>query len=583
MRYGLRRQMLPLFAIAILSCAGSDEGSQVLLRVGEQGITLGEFQRSYHEMLALEPEVRADSSAARRYLKDYMSKTLLEQIAADSVEWTPLFEHRVQSYLEVLMVRAMNHDAYAYQGHLTDDELRKIYERARTVYHYRALPCPSREDAMQKLLNVREGARFNMMADRILGRGDGGDMGWQTILEAPESIIDVLDELGPEEVGGPVETGGQFFLLQLVEKAENPTLRPFDEVSQMLRFNIYKDRGGTLKRHFMAELLRKYRYEMRMAEIIWMTEFLREETGGLERTFDPDTLESGPGGTVTAPKEGGGVPWTESPFTEEEKGRILATTSVDTISAALFLDHMLTKLFFTWPSFERPEHVTGPLRELVIQRLSPHEARARGYDQDPDLQWKIKKRRGLVHTRQLILQKIRPQVLPTTEDVFAYYQEFGPKTDDPEMRRYIMVIVTNDELAERAREILLREPNPEQAYQEIKALDPDASWLGARGFTVVEDQASGVIDQRVFQLRPGQVTESTPVGDRVAVARLETIHRPMRQSFEEVFEDLRRALTQGRIDSLMNVYLDERRSITPVVVDEAVFRQIRFERPPAES
>ena len=58
---------------------------------------LGEIQRAFDETRQLGGEYGEDSLSARRFLDDYISKTLMEQMAADSIPWTPILAHRVES------------------------------------------------------------------------------------------------------------------------------------------------------------------------------------------------------------------------------------------------------------------------------------------------------------------------------------------------------------------------------------------------------------------------------------------------------------------------------------------------------
>jgi len=455
----------------VLGCGGGQEADPVLTRVGEREIRLSEFQRAFDEAVTRGGAWRPDSSSARRFLDEYIAKTLLEQIATDSLNWTPLLEHRAVSYLESMMIQKMREDVYGHAARFTDEELRRIYEMGRTTYRYRAIPFETQEEARSKLNNIRQGAVFAKVADHLLGQGDGGMVGWKSVIEAPKSIIDALSELEPSEVTGPVETGGAFYLLQLVEKAENPSLPPFEQVKDGLRIQLAQDQGGTLMRRFQRHLLQKYRYQAKMAEVLWVQEFLREETRGIPRQFQPEGQY-----TTEAPA------WTECPMNEEEGNRILATTTVDTIRAILFLDHLMTKPSFTWPLFEETEDVNELLEELVLQRLEAVEAWERHYDQDPDLQWRAQKRRHLILVRQFVIQHIRPLIRPSVAEARDWYDRQLP--------------------------------------------------------TYRRDHA-----------------------------------------FEDVVGEIRGEIAEARVDSVLNVYIPERRAITPVETDEDVFQRVQYRSP----
>ncbi|MBD3236100.1 MAG: hypothetical protein GF330_05310, partial [Candidatus Eisenbacteria bacterium] len=232
-------------ALLLLTACGSEpDAPPVVAVVGDQEITLAELQRAFDDVTDAGEQYGRDSLSARRFLKDYIDKTLLEQLAADSIPWLPIFAHRVDSYIETQMVQQLRADTYGKATDISEDDLREVYEKAKTRYHYRMIPFPSQAEAQRTLHVIREGAHFPKVAERVTGRPDGGDMGWQTSLEAPESIIHALASLEPGDVAGPIEYGPAYYLLQLIDAEPNPDRPPFEEVRDGLRLALIQERGG---------------------------------------------------------------------------------------------------------------------------------------------------------------------------------------------------------------------------------------------------------------------------------------------------------------------------------------------------
>lgn len=568
-----------LVAVSLLIVSSCTEESEVsspaVVVVGEQSITLEELQRAFDGAATRGEEYHRDSLSARQFLKDYIDKTLLEQIAADSIPWLPIFAHRVESFLESHMVQKLRQDTYGEAVDIGEDDLRAVYDRAETRYHYRMIPFPSEAEALRTLHVIREGAHFVKVAERVTGQSDGGDMGWQSSLEAPEAIIAALAKMSPGDVSAAIEHGLTFYLLQLLEKEPNPDRPSFDEVRGGLRMRLIQERGGRLLAQFHRHLFEKYRFQPRMDQVLWMTGFLREETRDVQREVSMEDMR-GPDGQLTGelPSE---RPWTENPLAEEDWDRILATTTVDTISAILLLDHLANKLTFTWPTFETPDDVMALIRELVRSRLERAEAWDLGYDKDPELVWRAQKQRGLVHTRQFYLRKVRAVTRASMEEAREWYE--AQAEEMPGRRRYVLYVVADWDAALAAREVLAREADPARAFTEIQRIDADATWLGENGLTVSEDRVSNPMDRQIFRLELGGITDPVPVGNRFGVARVEEIEPVRTVPFERVAEPIIEQLSQARADSLLNVYISERRAVTPIEIREEIFAQLRWEPP----
>jgi len=564
--------LLCVAVLALLAGCG-EEADPVLAEVGDQQIPLSEFQRAFDEILRGDAGYRPDSSSARRFLQTYIDKTLLEQIATDSIPWTPLLEHRATAILENNMVRELRRRVIHEPATPSEEQLREVYAKADTRYHYRAILFPAEAEARATLRTIREGAAFEKVAEHMMDQAGGSDMGWQTILSVPEAFVDALAELGPGEVSEPVFADGRFYLLQLVERAPNSDLEPFAELRPELERKTLIERGGKLQHDFQQELLDKYQYKPQMANVIWLTHLFKEKTAHIPRRYRP---ARNPDGSVSAEPRGDAIPWETCPIPEEDQARTIATSLVDTVSAVLVLDHLMEKLQHTWPTFDSPSDVLHLTRELMLDRLERAEAWARGLNQDPDLFWEARKRRNLILTRQFYLRKIRSRARPSVEEARRYFENHPAEFRQPAQRRCIQVLLPTWDEALAAQGILQSTPAPAVALSAVRARFPGARIGTPEGVLLQAGNFRNQVERQVFEMQAGEVTDPYPLEGGFIVVRVEEAVDGQLPSFESVAEDIMDQLGSETADSLFKDVLRRRKEATPITIDEDVFRQVRF-------
>ncbi len=570
-----------LLAASLFGCGSEREPAReasgpamdpVLARVGDREILLSEFQQAFENAQQEDERHAPDSTSARSFLDDMISRALMDQVARDSVSWNPLLEHRASSHTENLMVHKMRYEAYGYAGEVSDSLVEYAHELARTEYRYRALLFATEAEAQRWSQALRSGTTFDEAARQLLGSGEDGDQGWRSTYNAPLIVIELVRTLAPGEIGGPVEARNEWYLVQAVDQRPNENTYPLEQTARPLRLRITQDRAARPAREYREGILEKYRYTPDLESVEWFNAFFYEATQSVPRSSDL-RLSPGesPGNVIPAD-------WSTCPLNEQEQRRILATTTVDTIHAILLLDHFISQPSFSWPRFDKIDDTIVQLEALVMDRLERVEAWERGYDQHPEIQEASRQRRELIRARQLMQRIIRPRSRPTMEQTQAWYEQRILEQGRAEQRDYALVTFATAEDAERARPLLRGDRDMRETMTLIQRIDPSAALESGAGLSVTQRPDMSAMEEELFKLRLHEVTSPLPKGARFALARVDRIvpgqgDRP----FEEVAEEVHREYSALRADSLLAQYIEQRRQVTEISIHEDVFKRVNFD------
>jgi peptidyl-prolyl cis-trans isomerase SurA len=123
-----------------------------------------------------------------------------------------------------------------------------------------------RKSAAKLIELARTGRSFTELAkahsDDAGTKADGGDLGWI----GPGMLLDPLDQvvagMDPGDLRGPIRTGRGFYVLELVERKQ-ADIRPFEEVKEQLRRQLYDQQVEKASQSWIKELRKKAHIDVR--------------------------------------------------------------------------------------------------------------------------------------------------------------------------------------------------------------------------------------------------------------------------------------------------------------------------------
>ncbi len=194
--------------------------------------------------------------------------------------------YRKQLKQQLLELKVVN-QAVRSRVSISDDEVRAYYaQTARQAtgdelqVHLRQImillpPAASEADvegrrklALQVVEQARGGGDFEALARKFgqdAASKSGGDLGWLARGDLPNELREVVSSMEASDVRGPVKTDRGFHIIQLVEKKEGG-VRPFDEVKEQVRRQLYEQQVDKGVQSWIKELRRKAHVEVRLQQ-----------------------------------------------------------------------------------------------------------------------------------------------------------------------------------------------------------------------------------------------------------------------------------------------------------------------------
>lgn len=573
--------VLMLGGMATLAACGADR-DPVVISVGSETVLRSQFEQAFWTAMERDSTLGPDQAGIDTFARDHARNLLIQLLAQESQpELEEGRQERLEEYREQLVVERLRSVEFGDAYTAKPQDLQAAYEKLSTRRKLRQIVFPTEADARETRRAILEGAAFAKVAqqrsldDRT--RDSGGELGWLIYTEVPPDHRDIVFSLAAGEITQPLSRGDQSVLYQVEEVTENHARGTLEAERAELERGIIVRQITSARKAYHQRLLDRYHFKPNPAEIAWLTVHMKNKTARATRgtaVLDEGTTRDGVVYTE------GRIPWEGPPLAVADTGRVVATFDPPDgrVLPIWVFDQLLAKPVPTWPTFDTTADVEELIQALVLERLEIREARARGYESLPEIQYQVKLREDDIRRRQFIRNAIRDPLRPTEDEVRAEYDRRLAEFSVPETRRFVAINLSSLEAARRAA-AMLAEGKSVADIQSSFAPGDSVRATGEAGTPPMTKGQSPLLDDVLFALPLGGVSSPVAVGTSFTVAKVIEIVPPVVKPFEEV----KVAIQVGIVDEREKVRLDEMIAEAekrwPVTIHSDALKDVRPTRP----
>ncbi|MBN1825151.1 MAG: peptidylprolyl isomerase [Candidatus Eisenbacteria bacterium] len=512
-------------ALLVFSCGGPKD--PVVAKVGDHGITLGDFNIAYKAITIFNRPPLVTYEDAEAFLQTLINKEILvTEAKSRGLDRDPLLQKARENWLMEQCIRTLFKEVAEADMQITLAEVEDYYRRARSQVRARQIlvgTLPAAEEIRRKL---EKGEDFAVLARANsideASRALGGELGVVDHGQLDPPLERAVFSLNPGEISEPVRTALGFHILQVQEKIE-PSMDDFEE-----------------QRHACAAELRSRRRNEN-----WST-YLAEVESRLDIRFNDENVHAF--NDALPPRENAQSSDWYQKMDDAFRARVLAEYAGGTWTVGEFLGQYGPDVGGLPFRSEDADMIYRVSEAAIVNKWNYDEAKRRGLDR-LDETIRAVDRKEQERLLELLHDDLVKDAVVPDEKVRELYEEQKAALIMPD-RAHLMIINTPDvEMAKEARDKLRRGVPFEEVSKEYNegALRELGGDMGMR---LRSNIAPELIPYAFGRLRPGQVSDVVPHRQGYFVAKLVALEREHPMTYEESEPELRGMLLAATQDSV---------------------------------
>lgn len=531
-----------LAALAVFSC--SRQG-KVLARVGDQQITLEEFEDVYRPMPGLVDSASLQENKTK--LLDQMVEQRLLVLAAleKGAAKDPQLLERFEEMKKNVLLGQLYKIEILDKAKPTESEIRSFYKRLGTEVKASHILVKTEAEAKDAKAKLKSGASFEELARQISqdpgSASQGGSLGWFGWGRMVDEFQRAAFALKPGEISEPVETGFGYHIIR-VDSVRKTELQPLDQMRERITQQLSSTKPRELTTKYLNALKKQAGIKIQEKTLAAIAAKQAPTAPGMPPTLprlSPEELK------LVLVKFNGGS-WTVDQFFDQ--ARRLMNGMVDLNNRAMF-DKQIEALLSN---------------EFLLKR-----AKARGLDRQPQVKRQMDRAWYDLLAGSVYGEEIPSKTEVTEEEARAYYRK---KTKEfyqsPRALIHIIVVKTRPEADEVYS--LLNGGADFATLARERSIDWTKSTGGALQILNPKDADNPEAAAKAFTMPLNQISRPFTCRDGYAVMKVSQREPGAQRTYDQVRNEIFSTLRQGKEETAFQELISELKKKYAVTVDQAL-------------
>ncbi|MCS6838408.1 MAG: peptidylprolyl isomerase [Bdellovibrionaceae bacterium] len=264
-----------VFGISLLIAGGfggaiaASKDDEVLARVGQVTVTVGEFNKKYEEVKS----VAVNPPTKEKFLEDYIRyKIGLQEAIKKKLDKDPIIQEHMQRELYKGLLERELSDRVA-KITISEKEMQEYYKRNPEIRSSHILieikpdSTPAqREEARKRALEIYEEVKkskrpfeelVKIYSDDILTKDRGGDLGFQSRATVLPNFYEAILGMKVGEIKGVIESPNGFHIVKVTDRRsyENSDKR-------QLKALVFDEKRAQILNEYFEKLKKEYKVEI---------------------------------------------------------------------------------------------------------------------------------------------------------------------------------------------------------------------------------------------------------------------------------------------------------------------------------
>ncbi len=542
--------------------APTGEPTDVVARIGDHAIDRATFEA---EFARSRPDTaKSELEARQEFMRSFVDRNLIAIAAREAgyFEADQNKEQLIQGYEDSILLNMIRDRLVNSKIVITPAEVDSFHARQATLFDVSQIIVATEAEAEAVKARLAAGEDFASLAREVSLDVRSADKGGQiepfTWGVTSLAFLETFATMKPGEIRGPLKSYAGYHIFQFHGLKPNPSFKPLSEERSFVEYRYRLFREMEAMNAYYTELAERHHFAPNWPAV--------NELAGRFRAAYTRALTENPG----ASREDQEAIAKRSIVLEDS----LLAEPVATWDFGRYLVNQVWQFVSQLPALaivdrRNPHFIVGDAANEFYRAAQAKEARALGYDQEPEVRSAVERKREEIAVTEFYNRVVREQQTFTEEEERAYYEQNPERfTVEPQVKLACLQYQADAEAA-AAMEAALRTEgaNPDSLLKEhktrglIRTEIPEGRWFNETEHPILYGRAVG--------MKTGEVGRTIDEEGYWTVFILLEREDGHMAPFEEVRKTIQTSLRNIRAEEKLNKLLADLKTKHPVWIDPA--------------